>query len=307
MSVELLSRRITLVGASGTLGSQVLSALLDTGIHHVSVIARPTTSRIFNEKVTVHRVDLDDVVSLTRCLKGQDVLIMTLNPENYGKQIPLAQAAAAAGVQYVVPTEFGSDPTHENLNRSIFLAEMQRPFRSLIEELGVSSWIGIVNGLFFDFNIRNGFWGLDIRNRKVRLFDDGQVKISTSTVSWVGTSLARFFSMPEDFVQKHRNNWIFFSSFLVSQRDVLESAQRATGSSEGDWQIVHVDAKLSAQKAKKSMEEGNQMAVFSLLFALTFQEGFGSDFSHRLIDYQALGITPPSLDTVVGELAAECK
>ncbi|CAG7997738.1 unnamed protein product [Penicillium salamii] len=210
MSVNLQSRRITLVGASGTLGSQVLSALLATGIHHVSVIVRPTVARAFDEKVTVHRVDLDDVAPLTRCLEEQEVLIMTLNPENYGKQIPLIQAAAAAGVQYIVPTEFGSDPTHERLNRNIFLAEMQRPFRSLIEELGVSSWIGVVNGLFLDFNIRNGFWGLDIRNRKVRLHDDGRVKINTSTVSWVGTSLARFFSMPEEFVQKHRNNWIFF-------------------------------------------------------------------------------------------------
>lgn len=302
MMVNLQSRRIVLVGATGSLGSRVLEALLDSGIHHISIIIRPENSRAFDNRVTVHRVDLDDVAFLTRCLVNQDVLIMSLNPESYAKQIPLIQAAAAARVPYVVPTEYGSDPTHERLNREIFLAEIQKPFRALIEELGASSWIGVVNGLFFDFNVRNGFWGLDIPNRKVTLYDEGQVKINTSTLSWVGISLARFFSMPEEFVRKHRNNWIFFSSFLVSQRDVLESAKRVTGTTEADWEVVSVDAKLAAQEAKRNMEREDQMAVFSLLFALTFQEGYGSDFSDRLVDYSAMGLAPPALDTVVREL-----
>ncbi|KAB8268082.1 hypothetical protein BDV30DRAFT_231024 [Aspergillus minisclerotigenes] len=299
---DLQSRRITLVGATGNLGSEILSALLASGIHHVSVIARPTTSKVFDDRVTVHHADFEDVPALTRCLEKKDVLIMALNPESYSKQIPLIRAAAEAQVRYIVPTEFGSDPTHETLNKEIFLARMQAPFRSLIEELGVSSWIGVVNGLFFDFNIRNGFWGLDLRNRKVMLYDDGQVKINTSTLSWVGASLARFFSMPEQFVRKHRNNWVFFSSFLVSQLDVFESAMRVTGTQEADWDVVKVNAEIAAEDAKKNMQQGDHMAIFSLLFALTFQEGFGSDFSHRLIDYQEMEMAAPCLDDVVKKL-----
>ncbi|KAE8152541.1 hypothetical protein BDV25DRAFT_170218 [Aspergillus avenaceus] len=284
MTIDLQSRRITLVGATGSLGSEILSALLASGIHHVSVIARPTTSKGFDDRVTVHHADFEDVPAL-------DVLIMALNPESYPRQIPPIRAAAEAQVRYIVPTEFGSDPTHETLNREIFLARMQTPFRSLIEELGVSSWIGVVNGLFFDFNIRNGFWGLDLQNRKVMLYDDGQVKINTSTLS-----------MPEPFVRKHRNNWVFFSSFLVSQLDVFESAMRVSGTQEADWEVVKVNAKLAAENAKKSMQRGDQMAIFRLLFALTFQEGFGSDFSRRLIDYQEMEMAAPCLDDVVKKL-----
>ncbi|KNG90617.1 hypothetical protein ANOM_001321 [Aspergillus nomiae NRRL 13137] len=306
MAIRLQSRRITLVGATGSLGTQVLSALLATGVHDVSVIIRPGASTVFNERVAVYPVDLDDVDALTWCLEGQEVLIMTLSPDGYKKEISLIKAAAAARVPYIIPTEFGSDPTHQRLNSEIFLAEMQRPFRALIEELGVSAWIGVVTGLFFGFNIRNGFWGLDLAKRSVRLYDDGRVPINTTTLSWVGTSLARFFSMPDDFVQRYRNQWVFFSSFLVSQRDVWESAQRATGTTEAEWRVETVDAKASVEQAKKSIQQGNCVVVFSLLFALTFQDGFGSDFSDRVIDYRAMDLTPLPLDTVVQELVEEC-
>ncbi|GMG11283.1 unnamed protein product [Aspergillus oryzae] len=299
-------RSIVLVGATGTLGSHILQALLDTTAHHISVIIRPGNGGVFDDRVFVNRVDLDDETSLARCLVGQDVLIITLSPESYAKQTSLIRAAAAARVQYIVPTEFGSDPTHERLNREIGLAEMQKPFRALIEELGVSSWIGVVNGLFFDFNVRNGFWGLDIRNRKVTFYDDGQVKINTSTLSWIAISLARFFSMPDEFIRQHQNDWIYFSSFLVSQRDVFESAKRMTGTTEADWEVVCVNSKVAALEAKNCMEDGDHMAVFSLLFALTFQEGFGSDFSDRVIDYAAMGLSPPTLDTAVKGLVDDC-
>ncbi|GLA70809.1 hypothetical protein AtubIFM55763_000983 [Aspergillus tubingensis] len=304
--VKIQSRRIVLVGATGALGSHILNALLDTGVHHISVITRPENGKIFDNRVSVNRVDLDDEASLVRCLISQDALIIALSPESYAKQISLIRAAAGARVPYIVPTEFGSDPTHERLNREIGLAEMQKPFRALIEELGVSSWIGVVNGIFFDFNVRNGFWGLDIRNRKVTFYDDGQVKINTSTLSWIAISLARFFSMPDEFIQQHRNTWIYFSSFLVSQRDVFESAIRMTRTVQADWEVVRVNSKVAAQEAKKGMEDGDHMAVFSLLFALTFQEGFGSNFSDRLINYSAMGLSPPTLDSVVEGLVEDC-
>lgn len=304
--VNIQSRRIVLVGATCALGSHILEALLDSEVHHISVITRPENGRIFDSRVCVNRVDLDDEASLARCLVSQDALIITLSPESYGKQISLIRAAAAARVPYIVPTEFGSDPTHERLNREIGLAEMQKPFRALIEELGVSSWIGVVNGLFFDFNVRNGFWGLDIRNRKVKFYDDGQVKINTSTLSWIAISLARFFTMPDEFIQQHRNAWIYFSSFLVSQRDVFESAMRMTRTTQADWEVVRVNSKVAAQEAKNGIDDGDPMAVFSLLFALTFQEGFGSDFSDRLINYSGMGLSPPTLDTVVKGLVEDC-
>ncbi|CAG8947183.1 unnamed protein product [Penicillium salamii] len=306
MSLTIQPRRITLVGATGSLGSQVLAALLaEEANHQVSVITRPGSTHVFDERVKIHRVDLDDIASLTHCLKSQDVLLMTLSPESYAKQVPLIHAAAAAHVPYVVPTEFGSNPTHPQLNRKIFLAEMQRPFRELIQELGVSSWIGVVSGLFFDFNVRNGFWGLDLRNQKVRLYDDGDVRISTSTLSWVGTCLARFFAMPDSFIQQYRNDWIFISSFLVSQREVWESAQRVTGTAEADFEVARIDAKEAAMVAEKGMKQGDQTAVFGLLFALTFQDGYGSDFQDRVLNYSAMGLTAPSLDDIVSGLAEE--
>lgn len=41
----------------------------------------------------------------------------------------------------------------------------KKPYRDLIEELGVSSWIGVVNNPWFDYCLPPGFFDIDIKKR----------------------------------------------------------------------------------------------------------------------------------------------
>lgn len=155
MAPEKTTRNVTLVGANGTIGAPILAALLAAG-HKTSVLTRSGSSANFPSAVSVGIGVYADEDFVASRLKGQDVLILALGHSAYDAQIPLIKAAAKAGVPYIVPCEFGSDPTHPKLNAEIQLMNVKAPFRKLIEELGVSSWIGVVNNPWVEFSIRLG-------------------------------------------------------------------------------------------------------------------------------------------------------
>jgi saccharopine dehydrogenase-like NADP-dependent oxidoreductase len=155
MASEKIIRNIALVGATGTIGAPILSALLAAG-HKATVLTRPGSKANFPSGVTVHVGDYGDENFVVPSLKGQDVLILALAHTAYEAQIPLIKAAAKAGVSYVVPCEFGSDHAHPKMSPETQMIHIQAPFRKLIEDLGVSSWIGVVNNPWVEFSIRLG-------------------------------------------------------------------------------------------------------------------------------------------------------
>ena len=304
MSATNQTRNITLVGGSGTVGAPILSELVAKG-HNVTVLSRPDSSATFPSTVTVHREPHDDESFLEGVLKGQDVLIFALHHSAYETQIPIIKAAAKVGVPYIVPCEFGSDATNDKLNSRIALMNMKRPYRKLIEELGVSSWIGVTCNPWFDFSMRLGFFGLDAKTRTARIFDDGQVKTNFTTLRRVGESLAALLALPETELAQYKNDWVYFSSFCFSQRDLLESAKRVTGTKEKDWSIISENPDEVIKAAEEEVAKGNVVAGVHILFALMFSEGHGGDYSTKVVDYKRLGLEPEDLDEALKELIAQ--
>jgi len=63
----------------------------------------------------------------------------------------LITAAAKAGVPWILPNEYGNDGLNEEVLRNIPILVGKKKYRDLIEELGVSNWIGIASNLWVDF------------------------------------------------------------------------------------------------------------------------------------------------------------
>ncbi|KAJ8133093.1 hypothetical protein O1611_g532 [Lasiodiplodia mahajangana] len=301
MASEKTIRKITLVGANGTVGAPILSALLATG-HHTTVLTRPGSNADFPSAVTVHVGDYNDEDFVLPILKGQDALILALGYTANEVQIPLIKAAAKAGVPYIVPCEFGSDPTHEKMNAVVPMMKMKAPYRKLIEELGVSSWIGVVNNPWVDFSIRLGVFGIDLKKKTAAFYDDGNVKGNFTTLARVGETLASLLALPEAELSKYKNEFVYFSSFYVSQRDLLASAMRATGTTEKDWAITSVN---SDQAIQAGMESSDPMARMMTLFPVVFKEGYGGDYNSQVVDYEKLGLASEDLDSLMKTLVQE--
>lgn len=101
-------QKVALVGAAGSLGSEILKALLDAKFD-VTVISRAgsksTFSGVSDEKVVRGDYTLD---FFRRALEGQDALVTAVTSSAIDSQRVMIQAAAEAGVKRIVPSEFGS-------------------------------------------------------------------------------------------------------------------------------------------------------------------------------------------------------
>ncbi|TGJ86851.1 hypothetical protein E0Z10_g1921 [Xylaria hypoxylon] len=295
-------RNVALIGAHGTIGAPILSALLAAG-HKTTVLTRPGSSTDFPSAVTVHVGDYSDEDFVLRSLNGQEVLILALGFNAYDAQIPLIKSAAKAGVSYIVPCEFGSDPTHPKLNAEIQMMNVKAPYRKLIEDLGVSSWIGVVNNPWVEFSIRLGLYGIDLKKRTVAFYDGGNVKSNFTTLTRVGETLAALFTLPEAELSKNKNEFVYFNSFYASQKDFLASAMRATGTTEKDWAITNISTDKVLQDAKKPVTDPTTRMM--LLFALVFKEGYGGDYNSKIVDYEKLGLASEDLDALMKSLVQE--
>lgn len=294
------TRKVTLVGATGNVGKHILDSLVSAG-HQVNVITRSSSNITVPKNVTLHRGDYNDEAFLTAVLKDQDVLIAALTFGAYEVQTPLFRAAAAAKVRWIVPCEFGADPK-ASLNDHIALMKAKKPYRDLIEELGVSSWIGVVNGLWFDYVMPLGAFGLgvDVKSKTAAFYDDGNTNTNFTTLRRVGESLAAVLGWPEDELAKFKNDWVYFSSFYITQREIWESAMRATGTKESDWAVSARPSEDVVKECKEKMANGAGMAAGQqLLMALTLGKGIGGDYQEKVLDPKRLGLEPESLDEVV--------
>jgi len=161
--------------------------------------------------------------------------------------------------------------------------------RKLIEEIGKSSYIAVVTGFWYEYSLAlPSNYGFNFANRTVRFYDDGETKISTSTWPQVGRAVAGLLSLPikpegrntEACLESLRNKVVYVNSFTISQKDMLASVLRQTGTKEDDWMITKVPAQELYSTSVKQIAEGKKEAFASFLYSrIFFPDGCG-DFEH---------------------------
>ncbi|KAK6827999.1 hypothetical protein PG987_011340 [Apiospora arundinis] len=309
------ARNITLVGATGNLGSAILSALLAEKIHTVSVITR-TGSKSTKENILtaagvaqVHRGSYDDARFLDGALQGQDVLILAVGHGGYEAQDPPDARRRASGRGLGRPCEFGSDRTNAKLYADVgaTLMAAKEQYRALAEELGLR-WLGVVNNPWLDFCLRGGYFGVDAGRKTATLWSDCTARPNLATLERVGRSLAALLGLPQDELADHYGNrWVYFSSFRASQRDIFESVLRATGTTEKEWEVKHQSLEQDVRRFAAAEEaNGNPFAKAMLLFPLTFADGYGGDYNDKVVDYELLGLEKEeNMDEIIKKIVAE--
>lgn len=259
--------------------------------------------------VKVARVDYDDKSTLVSALQGQHALVITMSstaPQD--SQLKLVEAAAEAGVPYVIPNGWGFDPTHP-ASDDVFLGPPQRALIKRIEELGKSSWINFVSGLWYEFSLvgTSDRFGFDLQNRSVIFFDNGTARITTTTWNQTGRAVAKVLSLkekPDDdkdttpTLSSFKNKQVFFSSFLVSQKDMFESVLRATGTKEEDWKITYAPSAERYQSGLDIMKQGNRLGFMRALYARGFYPEENGDASSAFgsAHNEVLGLPKEDLD-----------
>ena len=228
--------------------------------------------------------DLKDESFLTSTFQGQDVVVlMPPLPQLVSLQEPAVRAAARAGVPYILPAEFGPDPFASKLiEENQLLQDKKKKIRDLIEELGVSSWISVAVGPFLDMNIKSGLWGIDVENRKATIWTGAVGKVNASSVAQTGQASAAVLSLPGQDLSRYKNKAFYVPSFHLTQKELLQAFQKATGTADQDWEIDYQDVNDALKDCNDKIQQKDATAPFVKFFLAHFREGSGGDFESKV-------------------------
>lgn len=299
----------TVMQAAGYSGKYIVEELLRNGKHKVTAITREGGPSQIPAGVEVKKVNYDDHSSLVEALRGQEALIITMGVRAPAEQqTKLIEAAAAANVSWVIPNEFGNDNANEALRNDVKVNAAKTQYRDQIEKLGKTSWIGICCGFWYEFSLAGGegCYGFDLKNRSVTMFDDGTTPISTSTLPQTGRAVANLLGLKvlkDDENDKSpcltdfKNKFVYIASFVVSQKDMLDSVLRVTGTKVEDWKIRHEPSKERYQRGVELMQAGDYNGMRIAMYTRSFFPDQGGNHSAtRGLDNDKLGLPKEKLD-----------
>lgn len=281
---------------------------MKTGKHKVSAITRADSTSVLPEGLEVTKVDYNDQPSLVKALQGQDALVVTMAPgAPSDTETKLIEAAATAKVPWIIPNGWGPDITNESLSKESLVGDEIHATHQHITDLGVSSYISMSTGFWYEWSLSiPPAYGFDFPNRTVTLFDDGNAKINTSTWPQCGRAVASLLSLkvsPDGsddkgpFLDQFKNKFVYTSSFTVSQRDMLDSVLRVTGTKLDDWAVISEPSHERYAKGMEQMKGGDRMGFVKVLYTrVFFPDGSGNVENTKGLQNSILGLPKEDLD-----------
>lgn len=217
----------------------------------------------------------------------------------------LVQAAAKAGVPYVIPNGYAGDIDNIKLGEETMLGPIAKANRDEIERLGMQ-WITVCCGFWYEYSLAGGEarFGFDFDKRSLTIYDDGNTKNSTSTLSQVGRAVAKVLSLnelPYDendqtlTLSTFLNKGVYIKSFVVSQNDIFESVKRVTRTTDAEWTITHEATKKRYEDGLAQVRGGNMAGFSKMLYARAFYPNEPNELSIKAQN-EVLGLPDESLD-----------
>ncbi|KAI7766989.1 hypothetical protein LZL87_013327 [Fusarium oxysporum] len=292
--------KVAVLGASGNLGPPVVKALLDAGFK-VTTITRQESKATFPADVVVKRVDLSSKESLVEAVKGQDAIVSTVSGEAIASQKLFIDAAITAQVKRFIPSEFGVN-TREARGTKFgqFVAPKIADVDYLIElskRYTWFSWTGIATGAFFDWGLRNGFFGFDLKNKTCQIYDSGNEPFSGTNLAFIGKCVTAALAKPE----ATANKFLTIASFTVSQNEVKKVIEEEIGS---ELTTANVKTSDLEKIGQEKLANNDPSAFVEYLSQYVFADGAGQAVTENAA-VTVLGLQEESLrETVRAAIAA---
>ncbi|KAJ5546768.1 isoflavone reductase family protein [Penicillium frequentans] len=294
---------VMVMGAGGLFGTEVLSALQKEGSFNLSILSRKSSRSSFPSHIKVHTVDDDyPIDQLIDAFKGQDALVSTLPGRPYTVHLRMIDAAIQAGVKRFIPTEYGNNTCAAAAELVVLYAEKAKVIAYLkTKESTGLTWTAIHTGQFFDWGLESGWLDYYLKERLVTIYDSGDKPWSTSTLGTASAAVVKVLLKPEETT----NRPIYVASFTVSQRQVLEALEKATGTT---WEVQRMSSEDALKKAAeldtKDYSDGLKLLVLMLLYADDKDRGANFE-KDGLLCNKLLGLPEEDLTEVVNRVVKQ--
>jgi hypothetical protein len=297
--------------ATGHVGTHFVNALLATKKHAITAITRQESTATFPADVKVARADYTSEDSLVAALRGNDFVAITL-PGSATTETHefIVRAAAKAGITWIVPNVYGSDPNNDRLNDDWIHGPTTRANIQHVVKSG-ANWIVLTGSYWYTWSLLHGEmgFGIDIKNKKAVFFDEGTTKINTSSLPLYGKTLAALLSLPvikeadgKLALEDWKNKPVYFSSWRLSQRDMLDSVHRVAGTTDKDWSIEYVNSKERVEQGLVQLKGGDRRGFVRAMYTRCFYPNGDGDYeSVRGLQNEILGLPREDLDAATKE------
>jgi uncharacterized protein YbjT (DUF2867 family) len=229
-------QKIAIAGATGYLGHKVLSHLLTIPtITKITILTRSTTSHSFPSSPLLSVISVlsyEDHDVLASALEDHDLLISIIAGVAAQKtDTHLTSAAILAGVQRFMPSEYTLDVMHPHtiaLAESAVLTAKIRNARELqaLAEKGEIEYTTLIPAAIVDWWLENGDLGLDIKRKRVTLYDGGEKDVTGSSTDFIAQCVGAVVRMDPDATKNRR---IQIAEVRYSGREMLKAFEEVTG------------------------------------------------------------------------------
>jgi hypothetical protein len=112
----------------------------------------------------------------------------------------------------------------------------------------------------------------------------------------------------ETCLENFANKLIYANSFTISQKDMLDSVLRVTGTNESDWDITKESSHDRYATGIKEMKEGNQIGFAKMMYTRVFFPDGSGDTEHNKGTVNAvLGLPKDDLDEATARAIERAK
>ncbi|KAF2108268.1 isoflavone reductase family protein [Lophiotrema nucula] len=255
-------KSVALIGASGTLGPSILTALNNSPFTPF-VLNRESSKSTYSDNTKVLTIPDDLNVEQVRKVFSEnaiDALIIAMAGSHVEPAKKLIEAAFNSSVQRIIPADFGSCDSADDATVALLpLMEGKQRVRQTLIDLSSRdrpntakklTWTALVPGHFFDYGLGTSLLKFNVAERKAYLLDGGDIKFSASNLDFIARATVAILQKPDE----TENKLLYVHSHHVTQNEVLSALEKVTGDK---FERIEESSKHELSVARPKMLEGD--------------------------------------------------
>ncbi len=286
--------------ATGNVGALILQALqgAQPPFQSITVLTRSVRSgpAVHSPNVRFKVVDYSSRESLVAALTGVDAVVSAIATQFIDAEKTIIDAAIETGVRFFIPSEFGLANTHLLLQRDFPIFADKNRIQAHLESLrqqGKVDYALIFVGMFLDWGME-GFL-LDVKNKKVGLWDGGERPISMTTMASIGKAVV---GVLEGKVKDKRE--VRVKDVNISQKRLYELVAEVDG--KDGWEVTTVDTARAKAVASEKLSQGTAGLddIYAFVYRAATAEEYGQPWKPEEDDSESVGLQSWTEDDVRG-------
>ncbi|KAK1752979.1 hypothetical protein QBC47DRAFT_415712 [Echria macrotheca] len=266
-------KTVAVLGGSGNLGPAIVKELIAAGFT-VTALTREGSTSTFPEidGLTVKKVDYTSFDSLRDAFTGQDAVVSVVATAAIGVQNVAIDAAVAAGVKRFIPSEFG---VNTRKTQGLPIGKILAGKVSVVDYLDEKakqnegfSWTGLSTGLFFDWGLKVGSIGVNVKDKTATIVDSGNEKFQTSNLAHIGRAVAGILKHPDETA----NKYLATASFNPSQNEIVGIVEELTGEK---YNVTRLKSEDLWKAGEEKLARGDFRAFGDFLKVWNHADGIG--------------------------------